>query len=107
MCLRFSRVQKSNNIQKLKNFFGERTPSIREAQEKAVQSATQESYTLPDNLQVFKAGILSVKVVASEGKRSADRSWKPMGAALCGHMLYLLKDKKENANAVSCCAFCV
>jgi len=24
-----------------------------------------------------------------------------MGAALCGHMLYLLKDKKEHANMVS------
>lgn len=42
-----------------------------------------------------------VKVVAYDGKRSNDRSWKAMGAALCGHMLYLLRDKKENANAVS------
>lgn len=95
------RAPKSNNMQKLKNFFGERTPSIREAQEKALQPSTPEIYQLPESLELYKAGILAVKVVASEGKRSADRSWKPMGAALCGHMLYLLKDKKENANAVS------
>lgn len=98
----FRNTQKSN-IRKLKNFFGERTPSIREAQERATQhqtNGTAETYSLPDNLEVNKAGILVVKVVAFENKRSSDRSWKAMGAALCGHMLYLLRDKKENATLV-------
>lgn len=96
----FHRV-KSTNMLKLKQFFGERTPSIREGQQQAQQSSAPETYTLPDNLELYKAGILMVKVVASEGKRSSDRSWKAMGAALCGGMLYLLKDKKESASMVS------
>lgn len=87
-------------MRKLKSFFGELTPSIKEAQEKAGQPTTPEPYILPENLELSKAGILAVKVVASDGRRSNDRSWKAMGAALCGHMLYLLKDKKENANIV-------
>ena len=60
-----------------------------------------EQYMLPDNLEVQKTGILAVKVVTVDGKRANSRSWRGMGAVLSREMLFLVKDKKENANMVS------
>ncbi|XP_067942136.1 rho GTPase-activating protein 21-like isoform X2 [Watersipora subatra] len=97
-------LQKTPNqkYRKLKKFFGENTPSIKEGQEKALQPSSQrELFTLPDNLEVQKTGILAVKILAIEGKKSHTRSWRGMGAVLSREMLYLLKDKKENANMLT------
>lgn len=92
---------RNQKYRKLKKFFGENTPSIKEGQEKALQPSSQrEQFTLPDNLEVQKTGILAVKILAIEGKKSHTRSWRGMGAVLSRDMLYLLKDKKENANMV-------
>ena len=59
-----------------------------------------EQYMLPDNLEVQKTGILAVKFVTVDGKRANSRSWRGMGAVLSREMLFLVKDKKENANMV-------
>lgn len=92
-------VFRNQKYSKLKRFFGEGTPTIKEAQEKALQPVA-EPYTLPDNLEVQKTGILAVKFVTIDSKRANSRSWKGMGAVLSRDMLYLVKDKKENATMV-------
>lgn len=91
-------ICRNQKYSKLKRFFGEGTPVIKEALQ---PSAGPEQFTLPDNLEVEKTGILAVKFVSVEGKKANSRSWKVMGAALSRDMLYLVKDKKENANMVS------
>ncbi|XP_023932057.1 rho GTPase-activating protein 21 isoform X1 [Lingula anatina] len=79
------------HIKKLKAFFGERTPKIMEA--------TEKKGDLPSPLhEVVREGILQVKTAVTDGKKSSDRSWKPMWAQLRGHALYLQKDRKENAS---------
>ena len=94
----------NQKYRKLKKIFGESTPAIKEGQEKALRaSSQQEPFALPDNLEVQKTGILAVKIVALEGKKSHSRSWRGMGAVLSRDMLYLVKDKKENANMVQSC----
>lgn len=86
----------------MKRFFGEGSPAIKEAQEKAMYGQP-ESFTLPDHLDVQKTGILAVKIVSIEGKKSPSRSWRGMGAVLSRDMLYLVRDKKENATMVNIC----
>lgn len=101
-CYKYYLHFSNQKYRKLKRFFGEGTPLIKEAQEKAVQQTGQgEAFTLPDNLEVQKTGILAVKALTIEGKRSQSRSWRGMGAVLSRDMLYLVKDKKENATMVS------
>lgn len=96
-----SNLSSNQKYRKLKRFFGEGTPSIKEGQEKALQAAGQhEPFALPDNLEVQKTGILAVKILSIEGKKSNLRAWRGMGAVLSRDMLYLVKDKKENATMV-------
>ncbi|XP_033762340.1 uncharacterized protein LOC117343900 isoform X2 [Pecten maximus] len=79
---------KHHSMKKLKAFFGERTPRIMEATEKRQDPASPIQ-------EVVKEGTLHLKTDITDGKRSSDRSWKPVWVELRGHALYLHKERKE------------
>ncbi|XP_069112527.1 rho GTPase-activating protein 23-like isoform X2 [Argopecten irradians] len=79
---------KHHSMKKLKAFFGERTPRILEATEKRQDPASPIQ-------EVVKEGTLHLKTDITDGKRSSDRSWKPVWVELRGHALYLHKERKE------------
>ncbi|XP_076460407.1 rho GTPase-activating protein 21-A-like [Babylonia areolata] len=81
------------SLNKLKNFFGEQTPSIVEATERCrvVEPAQPES-PLPD---ITREGPLWCKTAVSDGKKCSDRSWKQVWAVLRGHALFLIKDRRD------------
>ncbi|XP_060065954.1 rho GTPase-activating protein 21-like isoform X2 [Ylistrum balloti] len=81
---------KHHSMKKLKAFFGERTPRIMEATEKRQDPASPIQ-------EVLKEGTLHLKTDITDGKRSSDRSWKPVWVELRGHALYLHKERKEQA----------
>ncbi|GAB6020010.1 hypothetical protein CHUAL_002760 [Chamberlinius hualienensis] len=91
---------KVQSIQKLKSFFGEKTPQI-------VHAATDRSRRFrdfpavsslllpPTSSSLDKEGWLHCKVAVIDGKRANDRSWKQLWAILKGHTLHLYKDRKD------------
>ncbi|CAM1309539.1 ARHGAP21 (predicted) [Pycnogonum litorale] len=89
-----------HSIQKLKSFFGERTPQIVEASgihQHDESSATNAESTGTSGLDaVSKEGWLQCKVTLVDGKRASDRSWRLVWAVLRGHALYFYKDKKDS-----------
>ncbi|OWF42359.1 rho GTPase-activating protein 21-like isoform X2 [Mizuhopecten yessoensis] len=84
---------KHHSMKKLKAFFGERTPRIMEATEKRQDPASPIQ-------EVAKEGTLHLKTDITDGKRSSDRSWKPVWVELRGHALYLHKERKEQLGVV-------
>ncbi|KAL8562777.1 hypothetical protein ACOMHN_022652 [Nucella lapillus] len=86
------------SLNKLKNFFGEQTPSIMEATERSrtgEQPQPPES-PLPD---ITRKGQLWCKTAICEGKKCSDRSWKQVWAVLRGHALFLIKDRRDGSTA--------
>ncbi|XP_076359015.1 rho GTPase-activating protein 23-like [Tachypleus tridentatus] len=75
----------THRLQKLKAFFGEKTPQILHAIE------TRPAVDEPVVLQ----GWLACKALTVEGKRSSDRSWRPVWAVLDAETFYLLKEKRD------------
>ncbi len=89
-------VQSRNtSIKKLKNFFGEKTPVVLQAVENKNIIASDDFLTTL--LETVKEGVLNCKIVAKDGKRSTDRSWRPAWAVLKkSGALFLCKEKKDN-----------
>ncbi|XP_052778297.1 uncharacterized protein LOC128215599 isoform X2 [Mya arenaria] len=85
-------MSKHKSMRKLKDFFGEKTPRIVEAQEKREPVSPIQ--------QVTREGSLGVKVDVIDGKRASDRSWRPVWAVLRGHALFLSKERRDPANYV-------
>uniref|UniRef100_T1J8D5 Rho GTPase-activating protein 21 n=1 Tax=Strigamia maritima TaxID=126957 RepID=T1J8D5_STRMM len=88
--------QRSHSIQKLKAFFGEKTPQIVEATEHMVKELPSPVY------DVIKEGWLHCKTALLDGKRATDRSWKQLWACLRGSTVYLFKDKKDSYQLPLC-----
>lgn len=76
-------------IKKLKAFFGEKTPKIKQAIDPSV--CTEEK----DDDPFIHQGWFICKIVNFEGKRASDRSWRPVWVVLQGELFYLLKEKKD------------
>jgi len=86
---------RNTSIKKLKNFFGEKTPVVLQAVENKNIIASDEFLTTL--LETIKEGVLNCKIVAKDGKRSTDRSWRPAWAVLKkSGALFLCKEKKDN-----------
>ncbi|KAK7474310.1 hypothetical protein BaRGS_00034445, partial [Batillaria attramentaria] len=77
------------SLNKLKNFFGEQTPSIVEATERKGEAPES---PLPD---ITREGPLWCKTAMYDGKKCSDRSWKQVWAVLRGHALFFIKDRRE------------
>ncbi|CAL1295743.1 unnamed protein product [Larinioides sclopetarius] len=91
-----SSPNKEFRIQKLKSFFGEKTPKVKQALVPVDVTDTngcsnQESTEEPKSIY----GWVICKVVSLEGKRSSDRSWRHVWAILRDNILYLLKERRE------------
>ncbi|XP_067142144.1 rho GTPase-activating protein 21-A-like isoform X3 [Centruroides vittatus] len=82
-------------IKKLKAFFGEKTPKIKQAIDPAVSSEEK------DDDPFVHQGWFICKIVNLEGKRASDRSWRPVWVVLQGETFYLLKDKKDISQQMS------
>ncbi len=69
-----------------------------------MEATTERSkvFDLPAAGEVVREGYLLAKAAVADGKRAADRSWKPYWVLLRGHSLFLFKDKAA-ANTVSRC----
>jgi len=80
------------SIRKLKAFFGEKTPRI-------VEATTDRTrvFNMPVGgpSEIVKEGTLCCKLSVMDGKRASDRSWRPLWGLLCGHALFLFKDKSS------------
>lgn len=86
---------RNTSIKKLKNFFGEKTPVVLQAVENKNIIASDDFLTTL--LETVKEGVLNCKIVAKDGKRSSDRSWRPAWAVLKkSGALFLCKEKKDN-----------
>ncbi|XP_052258523.1 uncharacterized protein LOC127863158 isoform X3 [Dreissena polymorpha] len=107
---------KHKSMRKLKDFFGEKTPRIMEAQEKKLDPFSQvfkdgnhmSSQVVNAGNQpasplqgVIKEGNLAVKLDVIDGKRAGDRSWRPVWAVLRGHALYLCKERRDPVTLVA------
>ncbi|XP_055947858.1 rho GTPase-activating protein 21-like isoform X2 [Argiope bruennichi] len=91
-----SSPNKEFRIQKLKSFFGEKTPKVKQALVPVDVTDTngcsnQETTEEPKSIY----GWVICKVVSLEGKRSSDRSWRHVWAILRENILYLLKERRE------------
>ncbi|XP_022239347.1 uncharacterized protein LOC106457641 isoform X2 [Limulus polyphemus] len=75
----------THQLQKLRSFHGEKTP------EKVKASETREA----EDECMERQGWLACKALTVEGKRSSDRSWRPVWAVLNAEMLYLLKERRD------------
>uniref|UniRef100_A0A147BSQ5 Putative rho gtpase-activating protein 21 isoform x3 n=1 Tax=Ixodes ricinus TaxID=34613 RepID=A0A147BSQ5_IXORI len=79
----------SHRIQKLKAFFGDKASSA-PSQASEVKNGTTEDPEITGDVQ----GWLACKTVLVDGKRSSDRSWRPVWLVLRGDKVYILKDRK-------------
>lgn len=79
----------SHRIQKLKAFFGDKAPGA-PSQTCDVKNGTTEDPEITGDVQ----GWLACKTVLVDGKRSSDRSWRPVWLVLRGDKVYILKDRK-------------
>ncbi|GFT15370.1 rho GTPase-activating protein 21 [Nephila pilipes] len=92
-----SSPNKEFRIQKLKSFFGEKTPKVKQAlvpvdvTDEVNGCSNQETTEEPKSVY----GWVICKVVSLEGKRSSDRSWRHVWAILRNNILYLLKERRE------------
>lgn len=86
---------KDHRIQKLKAFFGEKTPRLKHALQPVPAPEEEDVQAESSELAKSVYGWLICKVVALEGKRSSDRSWRHMWAILRNNTLYLLKERRE------------
>ncbi|KAG8176588.1 hypothetical protein JTE90_024249 [Oedothorax gibbosus] len=94
-----SSPNKEYRIQKLKSFFGEKTPKVKQALV-PVEISDTNGCSNPESQEVSEEpktvyGWVICKVVSLEGKRSSDRSWRHLWAILRNNILYLLKDRRE------------
>ncbi|GIX94647.1 hypothetical protein CDAR_3661 [Caerostris darwini] len=91
-----SSPNKEFRIQKLKSFFGEKTPKVKQALVPVdVADANGCSNEEPAEETKSFYGWVICKVVSLEGKRSSDRSWRHVWAILRDNILYLLKERRE------------
>ncbi|XP_071040617.1 rho GTPase-activating protein 23 isoform X2 [Parasteatoda tepidariorum] len=91
-----SSPNKEYRIQKLKSFFGEKTPKVKQAMVPVdinEDDTTCDSPATDTHKTVY--GWVICKVVSLEGKRSSDRSWRHLWAILRDNILYLLKERRE------------
>ncbi|CAN7997410.1 unnamed protein product [Ixodes hexagonus] len=79
----------SHRIQKLKAFFGDKASSA-SSQAGDMKNGTTEDPEITGDVQ----GWLACKTVLVDGKRSSDRSWRPVWLVLRGDKVYILKDRK-------------
>lgn len=88
---------KDHRIQKLKAFFGEKTPRLKHALQPVSAPEEEEEEISAESSELAKSvyGWLICKVVTLEGKRSSDRSWRHVWAILRNNTLYLLKERRE------------
>ncbi|XP_067650553.1 rho GTPase-activating protein 23-like isoform X1 [Haliotis asinina] len=77
------------SLNKIKHFFGEKTPCIIEAMEPKIE--------MPESplADIVKEGWLTCKTTVTDGKKSSDRSWKEVWVVLRGHCLFLFKERRE------------
>ncbi|XP_037510211.1 rho GTPase-activating protein 23 isoform X3 [Rhipicephalus sanguineus] len=95
----------SHRIQRLKAFFGDKasnssTPGgdvkngdSEERQQSQQQQLQQQQLQQPEVTGDVQ-GWLACKTVLVDGKRSSDRSWRPVWVVLKGDKVYILKDRK-------------
>ncbi|XP_054932488.1 rho GTPase-activating protein 23-like isoform X5 [Dermacentor andersoni] len=104
----------SHRIQRLKAFFGDKasnssTPGVdgknedsEERQQSQQQQQHQQQHLQQHQQQQLQQpevtgdvqGWLACKTVLVDGKRSSDRSWRPVWVVLKGDKVYILKDRK-------------
>ncbi|KFM69861.1 Rho GTPase-activating protein 21-A, partial [Stegodyphus mimosarum] len=91
-----SSPNKEYRIQKLKSFFGEKTPKVKQALVPVEANDTDVScnHEPQEEQQKSVYGWVICKVVSLEGKRSSDRSWRHLWAILRNNILYLLKERR-------------
>uniref|UniRef100_A0A131YV76 Rho GTPase-activating protein 23 n=1 Tax=Rhipicephalus appendiculatus TaxID=34631 RepID=A0A131YV76_RHIAP len=92
----------SHRIQRLKAFFGDKasnssTPGgdVKNGDtEERQQSQLQQQQLQQPEVTGDVQGWLACKTVLVDGKRSSDRSWRPVWVVLKGDKVYILKDRK-------------
>lgn len=90
----------SHRIQRLKAFFGEKASNPSTPVGDVKNGGTDENLQLQQHQQQQPEvtgdvqGWLACKTVLVDGKRSSDRSWRPVWVVLKGDKVYILKDRK-------------
>uniref|UniRef100_A0A2R5L4R0 Putative spectrin beta non-erythrocytic 2 n=1 Tax=Ornithodoros turicata TaxID=34597 RepID=A0A2R5L4R0_9ACAR len=84
-----SNTSGSHRIQRLKAFFGEKS-SNNAQQPYELKNGSGSDPEIHGDVQ----GWLACKIVMVDGKKSSDRSWRPVWVVLRGEKVYILKDRK-------------